>query len=193
MSSPHPQPSLTTERLLLRPFTLADAPAVQALAGAVEIASTTLNVPHPYEDGMAETWILTHAPAYEAGTQTPFAVTERAGGLLVGAIGLVIEPAHARAELGYWIGVPFWGRGYATEAGRALLELGFDRMDLHRIQATYITRNPASGRVMQKLGMRPEGVLRQHVRKWNVFEDLAVYGILAAEWRAGLREELPPK
>lgn len=187
MKSPLPQPSLATERLLLRPFTLADAPAVQELAGAVEIASTTLNVPHPYEDGMAETWILTHAPGYEAGTQAIFAVTEQAGGhapaRLVGAIGLVIEAAHARAELGYWIGVPFWGCGYATEAGRALLELGFDRMGLHRIQATYITRNPASGRVMQKLGMRPEGVLRQHIRKWDVFEDLAVCGILAAEWR----------
>ncbi len=178
-----PQPSLETERLLLRPFTLADAPAVQSLAGAVEIASTTLHVPHPYEDGMAETWILTHAPGYEAGAQAIFAVTERASGLLVGANGLVIEPAHARAELGYWIGVPYWGRGYATEAGRALLELGFGRMSLNRIQATYITRNPASGRVMQKLGMRPEGVLRQHVRKWDVFEDLAMYSILAAEWR----------
>jgi [ribosomal protein S5]-alanine N-acetyltransferase len=183
VKSPLPQPSLATERLFLRPFTLADAPAVQALAGAVEIASTTLHVPHPYEDGMAESWILTHAPGYEAGTQATFAITERAGGLLVGAIGLVIEAAHARAELGYWIGVPFWGRGIATEASRALLELGFDRMGLHRIQATYITRNPASGRVMQKLGMQPEGVLRQHVRKWDVFEDLAVCGILAAEWR----------
>lgn len=186
MKTPRPQSSLETGRLLLRPFTLADAPAVQSLAGAVEIASTTLQVPHPYEDGMAEVWILTHAPAYEAGTQAVFAITERTGGLLVGATGLTIEPAHARAELGYWIGVPYWGRGYATEAARALLELGFERLGLHRIQATYLTRNPASGRVMQKLGMHPEGVLRQHVRKWGVFEDLAVYGILAAEWRATL-------
>jgi [ribosomal protein S5]-alanine N-acetyltransferase len=186
VKTPLPQTSLETERLLLRPFTLADAPAVQSLAGAVEIASTTLHVPYPYEDGMAETWILTLAPGYAAGTQATFAVTERAGGLLVGAVGLVIEPAHARAELGYWIGGPYWGHGYATEAAHAILELGFGRMGLNRIQATYITRNPASGRVMQKLGMRPEGVLRQHVLKWGVFEDLAVYGILAAEWRGSI-------
>ena len=190
MKTPLPQPSLETERLFLRPFTLADAPAVQSLAGAVEVASTTLTVPHPYEDGMAETWILTHAPNYEAGTQAIFAITERAGGLLVGATGLVFEPAHARAELGYWIGVPYWGRGYATEAAHALLEFGFAQMGLHRIQATYITRNPASGQVMQKLGMQPEGVLRQHIRKWDVFEDMVVYGILAAEWRQETSKEI---
>ncbi len=178
-----PQPILETERLLLRPFTPSDAPAVQSLAGAKEVASTTLTVPHPYEDGVAEEWIATHAPGYEAGKHVIYAITERAGGLLAGATGLVFEPAHARAELGYWIGVPFWGRGDASEAARALLELGFEQMGLNRIQATYITRNPTSGRVMQKLGMRPEGLLRQHIQKWGVFEDMAVCGILAGEWR----------
>jgi [ribosomal protein S5]-alanine N-acetyltransferase len=180
-----PQPSLETERLLLRPFTLADAPAVQELASAIEVASTTLRVPHPYEEGMAEAWIRTHVPAYEASTEATYAILERSGGNLVGAAGLVFEPAHVQAELGYWIGKPFWGRGYATEAGRALLGFGFDRLGLNLIHAGHFTRNPASGRVLQKLGMRPEGLLRQRILKWGVFEDIAVYSILAAEWRAG--------
>jgi ribosomal-protein-alanine N-acetyltransferase len=185
MKTPLPQPSLETERLLLRPFTLADAPAVQELASAIEIASTTLRIKHPYEEGMAEAWIRTHAPAYEAGAEIAFAITERSEGLLVGAMGLVPDPAHVRAELGYWIGKPFWGHGYATEAGRALLGFGFDRLGLNCIHAAHFTRNPASGRVLQKMGMRPEGLLRQRILKWGVFEDIEVYSMLAAEWRAG--------
>lgn len=183
MTPPFPQPRIETESLLLRPFTLADAPAVKALAGAKEIAANTLSFPHPYEDGMAEAWIGPQASAYEAGTQAIFAIEEKSSGSLAGTIGLQLEKQHARGELVYWIGLPFWGRGIATEAGRALLELGFDRMGLNRIQAMYFTRNPASGRVMEKLGMRFEGILRHYILKWDVFEDVAVYSLLAAEWR----------
>jgi [ribosomal protein S5]-alanine N-acetyltransferase len=176
------QPSLQTERLELRPFSFADSARVQALAGAKEVASTTLNIPHPYEDGMAEEWIGTHAPGYESGTLASFAVIERSMLSLVGAVGLVITPKHARAELGYWIGVPFWNRGYATEASRAIVHFGFSELDLNRICAQHLVRNPASGRVMQKLGMTHEGRLRQHFRKWDQYEDVDHYGMLRAEW-----------
>ena len=67
-----PQPTLETERLILRPFRLDDAKRVQLLAGRREIASTTLNVPHPYEDGMAEQWISTHESVFQAGRGVPF-------------------------------------------------------------------------------------------------------------------------
>lgn len=177
------QPTLSGARLVLRPFTAADAPAVQALAGAPEVASTTLTIPHPYEDGVAEAWIESHAPGYAAGTQATFAIVERAAQELVGATGLAIKPAHARAELGYWIGVPFWNRGYATEAAAMILRFGFEELGLHRIHAQHFVRNPSSGRVMQKLGMSYEGRLRQHLRRWGVFEDVEQYGILADEWR----------
>jgi RimJ/RimL family protein N-acetyltransferase len=177
------QPTLTTERLLLRPFDLADAPAVQRLAGERTIADTRLAIPHPYPDGAAEEWIATHVPSYAAGTQAAFAITLRAGGALVGSIGLMISPVHARAELGYWIGVPYWRRGYATEAGRAVVRFGFEQVGLHRIQAHHFTRNPASGRVLEKLGMQLEGIRRHFVQKWEVFEDLAAYSILVSDDR----------
>ncbi len=183
MPHPIPQCTLETERLRLRPFTLADAPAVQALAGAREVASTTLTIPHPYEDGMAEAWIETHAPRREAGELANFALVEKETEQLVGAMGLVIQAEHARAELGYWVGVPFWNRGYATEAARVVLRFGFEELGLNRIYAMHLVRNPASGRVMQKVGMQYEGRLRQHVQKWGTFEDLDVYGIVAEEWR----------
>lgn len=181
------QPTLTTERLILRPFILADAPTVRLLAGAREVAETTLNIPHPYPDGSAEQWIATHPQRFADGTLATFAIVERQRRAVVGAIGLAIEPQHALGELGYWIGVPFWGRGYATEAAHALLSYGFTTLHLNRIQARHFLRNPASGRVMQKVGMSHEGTFREAMRKWDRFEDIALYAVLAAEWNARRR------
>ncbi len=177
------QPTLTTARLILRPFAEGDAPAVQAYAGERAIADTTLAIPHPYPDGAAAGWIATHPAAWEAKTGVTFAIVEGERGVLAGAIGLTMDVPHAAAELGYWIGVPYWNRGYATEAARAVVAFGFESLGLHRIQARHLTRNPPSGRVMQKTGMRPEGVLRDAIRKWGRFEDVAMYGILSSDWR----------
>ncbi len=186
------QPSLTTSRLVLRPFVIGDAATVQRLAGAREVADTTLSVPHPYEDGMAEAWIATHAPAFARGETATFAVTGFSAGL-IGAISLRIQQAHRRAELGYWIGMPHWGRGYATEAAKAVIQFGFEQLLLNRIHACHLTRNPASGRVMIKAGMRLEGCLRQHVVKWDRFEDLATYAILRSEWMHDAPEKALPR
>src|SRR6187402_3054152 len=126
---------------------MSDAPAVQRLAGAPEIAATTFSIPHPYELAAAEDWIRTHPSAYEAGTLVNFAIVVRDSEDLVGAIGFRIDRAHHRAELGYWIGVDYWGRGYATEAGTAVLHHGFTDLGLNRVFARHMTMNPASGRV----------------------------------------------
>jgi RimJ/RimL family protein N-acetyltransferase len=178
-------PTLRTERLLLRPFTLADAPRVQALAGAREVAATTLTIPHPYEDGVAEAWITGHAAAWAQGKRLSLAITTEPDGL-VGCIGLSVAAEHRHAEIGYWIGVPYWNRGFATESAAAVLAYGFGELGLHRIVGRYFARNPGSGKVLQKLGMRHEGTLREHVRRWDRFEDLACCAILEDEWR-GLR------
>jgi [ribosomal protein S5]-alanine N-acetyltransferase len=177
-----PLPTIDTARLTLRPFSLADAPTVQRLAGAREVADTTLNIPHPYPDGAADQWIATHAENFTAGDGATFAIVLRATSELCGAIGLDISRRHRRAELAYWIGVPYWNQGYATEAAAALLAYGFTTLQLHRIHARHVTRNPASGRVMQKIGMTFEGIQREHFLKGDRFEDVANYGILRDEW-----------
>jgi ribosomal-protein-alanine N-acetyltransferase len=177
------QPALETLRLVLRPFDLVDAKDVQRLAGDWAIADTTLAIPHPYEDGMAEQWISTHRPKFEAGELANFAIVLRDARELVGAVGLTIRPGFDRAELGYWVGKPYWGRGYCTEAGHAVLEFGFTALNLNRIHAGHFARNPASGRVMQKLGMTLEGTLREHDKVRDRYEDLVVYGLLRSEWR----------
>lgn len=188
METLHPsktvQPTLCTPRLILRPFTLADAPDVQRLAGEWDIAARTLVIPHPYPDGLAEEWIRTHPKDFAAGSSANFAVT-LIDNTLCGAIGLGLVPENQLAELGYWIGKPFWGKGYCTEAAAALLQFGFKDLGLNRIQATHYSDNPASGRVMQKIGMVHEGRRRQHTYRWGAFKDIELYGILQQDWERG--------
>lgn len=175
-------PTLKTERLILRPFTLEDAPDVQRLAGAREIARTTLNIPHPYEDGMAEGWIETHQEQFEKGRVLELAVVKKEEGELVGAVALFFQEAFNTGELGYWIGRPFWNQGYATEAAGRIMEFGFEELKLNRIFGRFMENNPASGSIMKKLGMKEEGHLRQHVRRMGSYYDIKIFGILKSEF-----------
>ncbi len=176
------RPSLATERLLLRPFSLSDANDVQRLAGDRAIADTTINIPHPYEDGMAEEWIGKHQETFDQGKGVCFAITTKADGALVGAISLMGVSAGHQAEMGFWVGKPYWNEGFCTEAANAVLRYAFEQMGLVRVHAIHFSRNSASGRVMQKVGMKHEGRRAHHVRKWGVFEDLDLYGILREDW-----------
>ena len=166
---------LKTERLILRPLTMADAPHIQRLAGSREVALNTLRIPHPYPDGAAEAWIEKQGPTPEIA----FGIEYQ--GQYIGAIGLVPEHEHDRAELGYWIGVPFWGKGFATEAGKAMLRFAFEEEGIHRVTAQVFSRNAASARVLQKIGMRCEGTLRHHFKKWGEFVDVDYYAIVRGD------------
>ena len=164
--------------LVLRPFTPADAPTVRLLAGAAEVAATTLHIPHPYPEGAAEAWIDGHAESAAAGRALTWAIERSADGVLLGAIGIHPVTAHNRAEIGYWLGVPYWGRGYMTAAARRVVAFGLQEMGLHRVQATCLPHNRASSRVMEKAGMTYEGLLRGYILKDGVYEDLAMYAVL---------------
>jgi RimJ/RimL family protein N-acetyltransferase len=178
-------PLLLTPRLTIRPFTLADAPRVQQLAGDRAIADTTMNIPHPYDDGMAAAWIAEHSGQFQRGEIAHFAVVLRERNEVIGAVGLTFHHAHARAELGYWIGREYWSLGYGTEAARAMLEYAFLARGQNRVEATHFSRNPSSGRVMQKLGMKHEGRSRQYFKKADTFEDVERYAILRDEYLSG--------
>lgn len=176
-------PILETERLILRPLGLGDAPAVSQLAGHREIAHTTISIPHPYSVEQAQQWIAAHSSPEALLKQVTFGITTRGDGQLIGAVGLrEINAEHSQAELGFWLGVEWWGKGYATEAARAVLRYGFLHRNLNRIYAHHMVRNSASGRVLAKIGMQHEGILRQRVRKWGVFEDVVVLAILRDDW-----------
>jgi RimJ/RimL family protein N-acetyltransferase len=184
-----PELRLTTARLLLRPFEPRDAPRVRLLAGVREVAATTLRIPHPYPASAAAEFIGVVRQGIRRGDEFGFAVTLRpargragASGELIGAVGLHGNAEHDRAELGYWIGTDYWGRGYCTEAAAAVVRFGFEVLALHRIHAHCFAPNRSSGRVLQKLGMVYEGTLRQHVRKWGEHVDLHCYAILRSNW-----------
>jgi [ribosomal protein S5]-alanine N-acetyltransferase len=171
-------PEIETSRLRLRSYTEADIQELVPLIGAREVAATTLRIPHPYTEQDARDFIARTGNDDEV----RLAVTLRTDGRLCGGVGLRLALEHQRAELGYWIGVPYWGKGYATEAARAMVSFGFETLKLHRIEATHFQQNAASARVLVKLGLRREGCLREQVRKWGEFIDLECYGVLRREW-----------
>lgn len=176
------KPTLRTARLVLGEFTLGDAAEVTRLAGAREVADTTLAIPHPYELEHALSWIEQQQQETVDGPNLSFAVRLLSTGALIGSVGLRdIEPEHRQAELGFWIGRDWWGQGYAREAARAVLRFGFETLELNRISAHHLVRNPASGRVLLAIGMQREGVLRQRVRKWGKYEDVVLYAVLRAD------------
>lgn len=177
------QPTLETERLVLRPLTPKDAPNLARLAGRREIADTTISIPHPYSEQQARQWLAGNVELCAKGKVVVFGVQLKGDAKLVGSAGLRdIKAEHAQAELGFWIAIECWGKGYATEAARAVLAFGFEQLGLNRIYAHYMVRNPASGRVLAKLGMQRKGLLRQRVRKWGLFEDVVPLAILREEW-----------
>ena len=176
-----------TKRLKLRPFDETDAERVEYLLNDREIASNTRRIDYPYPKGGGAKWIATHAPSRESGDGYAFAIcrTDEAGvESLIGAIGLEINKEDHNAELGYWLGREFWNQGYCTEAAVSVIEFGFESLGLQRIVSEHLARNPASGKVLEKAGMTREGLRRKHVRKWGVFEDVVVYGILSDDRRA---------
>lgn len=175
-------PVLTTERLTLREFAPSDAADVARLAGEKEIAAHTRFIPHPYSLDMAKDWLASLPGKHDRGEILNFAITLTSTGELVGCVGFTLNGIDNHAEMGYWIGKPYWNQGIATEAGKELVRYAFEKMGLFRIYAHYMTKNTASGRVMQKLGMRREGTMRDHRYKWGKYEDLAIYGIVKGDY-----------
>jgi len=179
---------IATPRLLLRRLELSDATTLQRLAGDPLIAATTLTIPHPYPDGAAEQFIALTQNDLEEERGLNLAIERREDHALLGVVSLAgYHPVHRRGEMGYWIGLPYWGRGYATEAAGALIRYGFEELNLNSVFARHFTTNPASGRVMQKLGMAHDGTLRQQYYKNDAFVDVAYYSLLRTEWEERTR------
>ncbi len=172
------QPHLRTPRLVLRPFTIADADDVQRIAGDVRVAEPTANVPHPYPDGAAQAWIASHADMFSAGTGVVYAVTSAENGELLGAVQLAHRSTlHRRAELGYWIAFAHWSNGICSEAVGALIHYAHHELGLSRIVCSCLPKNIGSARVIQKAGFLLEGRLVKHVNHRGAFEDLLTYGL----------------
>jgi [ribosomal protein S5]-alanine N-acetyltransferase len=179
-----PAATITTERLLLRHPTTQDAPGIARFAHDERIARMTLRVPYPYTIEEAHKWIALVAEGLATGTSCMMLITLRDGGAAAGSLGLEINQEHQRAELGYIMGRDHRNKGYATEASIALVRYGFTTLGLRRVHACHYAANPESGRVLTKVGLRPEGVQRGHALRMGTVHDVVQYGVLRDEWLA---------
>src|SRR5699024_2540943 len=101
---------------------------------------------------------------------------------LIGTMTIRVDKSHNKGELAYWIGKDYWGNGFATEASKRMLEFSFNELNLNRIWAPVMNKNKGSGKVMQKVGLRYEGTLKQEILRWDKYEDIDVYGLLKKDY-----------
>lgn len=169
-------PILQTERLILSQLEEKDIPFIVELLQHRIFSDLTSNIPYPYVENDARSWVEMSKEAFENNTGYTFAIRNKEW-QIIGAIGLH-DRDDDKAELGYWIGIPYWNKGYVTEAAKAIIDFGFNELKLNKIFATHFPHNPASGRIMEKAGMEQEAVLIKEVKKDGEYFDLVRYCIL---------------
>jgi RimJ/RimL family protein N-acetyltransferase len=178
-----PTPTIRTARLLLRPFTSADADALFALHSSAFVLRYW-DAPPWSERARAERFIAACVRMSEEGSGARLAMDRVSDKSFIGWCSLTQwNPDYRSASMGYCLDDAAWGHGYATEAGRALLQWAFDTLDLNRVQAETDTRNAASARVLEKLGFVREGTLREDCVVNGEVSDSWVYGLIRRQWQ----------
>ena len=180
-----PQYPIETSRLRLRPFTRGDVDAVHSYRQREDVTR------YLFDEAMSRESVAEAVQGRIGQTQWTaegdkiFLAAERKEDFaLIGEVSLILRSAEARqAELGYIFNPDYHGRGYATEASRGMLALGFDEAGVHRIYARCDARNDASRRVMERLGMRQEAHFREHTLTKGRWDEDLIYAILEDEWR----------
>jgi 8-oxo-dGTP diphosphatase len=145
---------LETKRLILRPPRAEDVPRFVPLLGDFDVAKNLSRVPHPYTDQDGYAFVALAGQSRALKRDYAFALLRKADDAFIGICGVHPERGF---EIGYWLGKPYWGRGYATEAVGRLLEFAFGELGAENIVACWFHDNPASGRVLEKLGFLPRG------------------------------------
>ncbi len=184
--------TLRCPALWMRPLAEQDIAPILKYASAPEIAANTF-VPHPYPPAAAHEFVRKVADEWQSEQAYTFAIIEAQSGCFAGCMGIHLAREHKRAEVGYWIGLPYWGRGLATQALRLVIQFGFEQLGLNRIAAGHFADNPASGRVMQKANMRYEGTRRAYHYHRDSFKDSVWYAILREEYEKLQGLPHPPK
>ncbi len=176
--------TINTDRLILRPFFKRDVDRVVVLAGEPPIVDSIVALPQPCTEEIAESWIDGHLRDARNGRGFHFAITEAsAPDLPFGYVALMnVNRECEEAQLGLWVGFDYTGKGYASEAARAVVHFGFSTVLLNRISALHKKKNQAAQKVLEHAGMQKEGILRQRVREHNSFQDVVVWSILRQEW-----------
>ena len=179
------QPVLDTLRLQLRPLEIFDTLDIQKTAGKREIADTMISLSHPYPIGGAELYVARMQNEREAGISVAYIIEKKVENEFCGLIEVRdIDHEHSQGELSFWLAIKDWGHGYMSEVVQIIVQYGFEVLNLNRLYAYHMLRNPATGRVLEKNGFKQEGLLRQRVQKWGQYEDVALWAILRQDWQA---------
>lgn len=172
-----------TERLLIREYRKTDVDGFLHVVRQPEIYATTYGIPQNYSRLHAEWWLRTIHENKRNNSSYEFAVFLRDTGRYIGNVGLInVSFEHNRADISYYIDKDYMNKGYATEAAREMLKYGFERFGFNKIQGICMSCNPASRRVMEKIGMKYEGTLRQDLLKDGFYYDLDRLSILKNEY-----------
>jgi ribosomal-protein-alanine N-acetyltransferase len=177
-------PTLQTERLILREFTPEDAIHLQTIANDRKVTYTSAAIAYPYSIEHARHWISCLKNMLLFQNIITFAIEHATTHELIGMVGLTLFPDSNQTDLGYWIGSHYWNKGYVTEAGRKMVEFAFNELEVNAVVANHLVRNPASGRVLQKLGMQFNYRQYEGFRKWSVYEHMDYYILFAKDFRA---------
>lgn len=171
------------ERIRLRKLRLSDAQDIYKNLQDKEMVKWTLNIPWPYKKEHAIKWIRATHYGIKKRKEYSFAIVLKDENKLIGAVSLMhIDWKHKNAELGYWVGKKYWGKGYATEAVKLILKFAFRRLKLHRVWAGLFEENIASRRVLEKNGFKLEGILRENRFRYNRWHNDLRFGILKKEY-----------
>ncbi|MBO2515995.1 MAG: GNAT family N-acetyltransferase [Clostridiales bacterium] len=178
-------PVLETEHLFLRKVEKSDARDFFEYASDEEVAKHVLWYAH---QSIKETrrQIKVLQQQYRHGSPASFAIIDKKSGRMIGTIGYMwVSSVDCSAEIGYSLSREYWNRGFMTEALREIIRFSFDILLLNRVEAQHGTDNPASGKVMEKCGMKKEGILRQRLMNKGKLIDTALYSILRDEYYKG--------
>ena len=170
-------PKIETERLFLTELRAEDISNIVKYASNKNISDFTQNIPFPYAEKDAIFWINMANQGFKNRNQYTFAIRQKDKDDFIGGIGIKIERKNNRAEIGYWIGEPFWGNGFATEATKAVIKFGFENLDMNKFTSSHLANNPASGKVLKNSGMKREGELKEQILKNSKYIDLILFGL----------------
>lgn len=176
-------PTLHTSRLTLGQLEISDIPTITAYAGNPNVSKILRTMPYPYAEKDAIFWLNRSRTEFEKQTAYIFRIGLTTTGEFIGGIGLHIKKEHQKAVIGYWIGELFWGKGYMTEALGAVLEFGFETLNLNKIQAVHKLDNPQSGKVMAKNNMIQEAELVDDMYQNGEFHTLIQYRLTKREYQ----------
>lgn len=175
-------PTLHTERLVLRRMEITDFPNLVKYASNKNVSDKVFGYPYPYLEEDAIARMNTVLEGFKNKNRFIFTITQKEENVLIGEIGLRLETEHNKAEIGYWIAEPYWGKGIATEAVAAVIKFGFEELKLNKIFATCFDGNKTSGKVLEKNGMILEGELKQEYIFKSEYRDSLNYRMTKDEY-----------